>query len=168
DARIAAWYKAHQSDYLSADAVDLQYAQLQMSGVEAQVPVTDADLQAYYSQHKTQYSRTETRHAHHILIAVTDPKDPKSDAAALAKAQDVLAQLKAGKDFGALAKQYTADPGSAAQGGDLGWAARGVYVAAFADALFSMQAGQISDPVKTEFGYHIIRLDEVRPAQVKS
>jgi peptidyl-prolyl cis-trans isomerase D len=167
DARIAAWYHAHQSDYLTPDSVDLQYAQLQMSGVEAQVPVSDADLQAYYEQHKNQYSRAESRHAHHILITVADPKDPKSEAAALSKAQDILAQLKAGKDFGALAKKYSADPGSAAQGGDLGWAERGVYVPAFADALFGMQQpGLYPTPVKTRFGYHIIRLDEVRPAQV--
>jgi peptidyl-prolyl cis-trans isomerase D len=167
DARISAWYRAHQSDYLSADAVDLQYAQLQMSGVEAQVPVSDADLQAYYEQHKSQYSRAETRHAHHILIPVADAKDARADAKAQALAQDILAQLKAGKDFGALAKKYSSDPGSAAQGGDLGWAERGVYVPAFADALFGMQQpGLYPTPVKSKFGYHIIRLDGIRAAQV--
>ena len=169
DARIAAWYRAHQSDYLSPDAVDLQYAQLAMASVEKQVPVAAADLQAYYDQHKSSYSQPETRHAHHILISVTDPKDPKSDAAALAKAQQILTQLKAGKDFAALAKKYSADPGSAAQGGDLGWAGRSVYVPAFANALFGMQQpGLYPTPVKTQFGYHIIRLDEIRPAQVPS
>src|SRR6185437_11121754 len=84
DKSIAAWYHAHQSDYLSPDAVDLQYAQLTMASVAAGVPVTQADLQAYYDQHKSQYSQAEMRHAHHILIAVANPKDPKSDAAALA------------------------------------------------------------------------------------
>ncbi|HEX4049605.1 MAG TPA: peptidylprolyl isomerase [Steroidobacteraceae bacterium] len=138
-----------------------------MAAVEAQVPVSQADLQAYYDQHKSSYSQTEMRHAHHILITVADPKDPKSEAAALAKAKDVLAQLKAGKDFGALAKKYSADPGSAAQGGDLGWAERGIYVPAFANALFGMQQpGLYPTPVKTQYGYHIIRLDAIRPAQV--
>ncbi len=169
DARVAAWYHAHQSDYLSPDSVDLQYGVLTVAGVEAQVPVGAADLQAYYDQHKSQYSQTETRHAHHILITVANPKDPKSDAAALAKAQQIIAQLKAGKDFGALAKKYSADPGSAVQGGDLGWAARGIYVPAFADALFGLQQpGLYPTPVKTQFGYHIIRLDAIRPAQVPS
>lgn len=169
DASIAAWYHAHQSDYMSPDSVDLQYAQLTMASVEAQVPVSEADLQAYYDQHKSSYSQPEMRHAHHILISVADPKDPKSDAAALAKAKDILAQLKAGKDFGALAKKYSADPGSAAQGGDLGWAERSIYVPAFADALFGMkQPGLYPTPVKTQYGYHIIRLDEIRPAQVPS
>jgi peptidyl-prolyl cis-trans isomerase D len=169
DARIAAWYHTHQNDYLSPDSVDLQYAQLTLASVEAQVPVTQADLQAYYTQHKSSYSQTETRHAHHILIAVANPKDPKSDAAALAKAQQILAQLKAGKDFAALAKKYSADPGSAAQGGDLGWAERSIYVPAFASALFGMQQpGLYPTPVKTQFGYHIIRLDGIRAAQVPS
>lgn len=169
DAAIAAWYHAHQSDYMSPDSVDLQYAQLTMANVEAQVPVTQADLSAYYDQHKSSYSQTEMRRAHHILISVADPKDPKSDAAALAKANEVLAQLKAGKDFGALAKKYSADPGSAAQGGDLGWAERGTYVPAFANALFGMQQpGLYPTPVKTQYGYHIIRLDAIRPAQVPS
>jgi peptidyl-prolyl cis-trans isomerase D len=169
DARIKAWYQAHQGDYMSPDSVDLQYAQLTLPGVEAQVPVSTADLAAYYNQHKSQYSQAEMRRAHHILITVADPKDPKSDAAALARAQQVLAQLKAGKDFGALAKKYSADPGSAAQGGDLGWAERGIYVPAFADALFGMEKpGLYPTPVKTQFGYHIIRMDAIRPAQVPS
>lgn len=168
DAIIQAWYKSHQSDYLTPESVNLQYAELRLDTIAAQVPVTTEALQAYYHKNEARYRQVEMRHAHHILIAVSNPNDPKADAAALAKAREVLAQLKAGKDFGALAKQYSADTASAAQGGDLGWAARTAYVPAFADALFSMQPGQISEPVKTEFGYHIIRLDEVRPAAVKS
>src|SRR5579864_3540140 len=92
----------------------------------------------------------------------------KAKSAVLAKAQDVETQLKAGKDFAELAKKYSADPGTAAQGGDLGWAEQSAYVGPFADALFAMPAGQISDPVKTQFGYHIIRLDEIRPAHVRT
>ncbi len=168
DADVAAWYHSHQSDYLSQDAVDLQYAQLQLSSVAAEVTVAPADLQAYYEKNKSRFSQPETRHAHHILITVADPKDPKSDAAALAKARQILADLRAGKDFGELARKYSADPGSAAKGGDLGWADRSVYVPAFADALFGMQQpGLYPQPVKTQYGYHIIRLDEIRPAQIQ-
>src|SRR5579862_6956598 len=168
DAAVQAWYKSHQSDYLTPESVSLQYAELRLDTIAAQVPVTPEALQEYYHKNEARYRQVEMRHAHHILIAVSSANDAKADAAALAKANDVLAQLKAGKDFGALAKQYSADPGSAGQGGDLGWAARTAYVPAFADALFSMQPGQISQPVKTQYGYHIIRLDEVRPATVKS
>jgi peptidyl-prolyl cis-trans isomerase D len=164
DAAIKAWYQAHQSDYLTPESARLQYAQLSLDAVAAQLTVEPKDLQAYFDKNKARYGENEKRHAHHILIAIAEPKDAKADAAALAQAQQVLAQLKAGKDFGALAKQYSADSASAAMGGDLGWAERGVYTPPFDDALFKMQPGQLSDPVKTQFGYHIIRLDEVKVA----
>ena len=93
---------------------------------------------------------------------------PATDAAALAKAQQVLKEARAGGDFATLAKKNSQDPGSARQGGDLGWALRGAYVQAFADKLFSMKPGEISDPVKTQFGYHIIRLAEVQPEHAKT
>jgi peptidyl-prolyl cis-trans isomerase D len=168
DKKIAAWYQAHQSDYLNPESVHLQYAQLTLDAIASAEKVTDADLQAFYDKNQSRYVENEKRHAHHILIPIAEPKDAKADADALAKAKDVEAQLKAGKDFGELARKYSADPGSAKQGGDLGWAERGAYVAPFADALFALQAGQISDPVKTQFGYHIIRLDEVRPQHAQT
>ena len=168
DSKIKAWYEAHQGDYMTPEAVHLQYAELRLDALTPQVSVKPEDLQAFYEKTKSRYSEGEKRHAHHILIAVAEPKDAKADAAALAKAQEVETQLKAGKDFAELAKKYSADPGSAAQGGDLGWAEKSAYVGPFGDALFAMQAGQTSDPVKTQFGYHIIKLDEVRPAHVRS
>jgi peptidyl-prolyl cis-trans isomerase D len=166
--RIKAWYSAHASDYMSPESVRLQYAELSLEAIASQISVKDEDVQAYYEKNKQLYAENEKRHAHHILIPVDDPKDAKADAAALASAQQVLAQLKAGKDFAELAHKYSADPGSAAQGGDLGWAEREAYVAPFAEALFKLEPGQLSDPVKTQFGYHIIRLDEVRPAHVQA
>ena len=104
----------------------------------------------------------EKRRAQHILIT------GKDDASALALAQQVLAQAKAGKDFGALAKQYSQDPGSARNGGDLGWADRSSFVEPFADALFGMAVGEIRGPVKTQFGYHIIKLEEIQAGKGKS
>jgi peptidyl-prolyl cis-trans isomerase D len=168
DARIKSWYDSHQSDYMTPDSAQLRYAELDLNAIAAQIKVTPEALQAYYDKNKSRYQESEKRHAHHILIAVAAPQDAKADAAALAKAREVEAELKAGKDFGDLARKYSADPGSASQGGDLGWAEKSAYVTPFADALFSMQPGQISDPVKTQFGYHIIKLDEVRPAHVRT
>jgi peptidyl-prolyl cis-trans isomerase D len=172
DAKIKAWYDAHPNDYLTPEAVHLQYAELRLDALTPQVSVKPEDLQAFYEKTKSRYSEGEKRHAHHILISIAGPsdgkQDAKADAAALAKAQEVETQLKGGKDFAELAKKYSADPGSAAQGGDLGWAEKSAYVGPFADALFAMQAGQTSDPVKTQFGYHIIKLDEIRPAHVRS
>jgi peptidyl-prolyl cis-trans isomerase D len=166
DAQIKTWYDAHPNDYLTPESVQLQYALLSLDAIAAQISIKDEDLQAYYDKNKSRYSENEKRHAHHILISIGDPKDAKADAAALAKAQQVLAEIKTGRDFGELARKYSADPGSSAQGGDLGWAEQSAYVGAFAAALFKLQPGQISDPVKTEFGYHIIKLDEIRPAHV--
>ncbi len=174
DAQIKAWYDAHPGDYMTPESAQLQYALLSLDAIAAGVTVTDQDLQAYYDKNKSHYSENEKRHAHHILIAIGEPKDAKdakaggvdADAAALAKAQQLVAELKSGKNFGDLARKYSADPASAAQGGDLGWAEQSAYVGPFADALFKMQPGQISDPVKSQFGYHIIKLDEIRPAHV--
>jgi peptidyl-prolyl cis-trans isomerase D len=168
DASIKAWYDSHPNDYMSPESVRLQYAELQLDSIASQLTVTPEDLHAYYDKNQARYGEIEKRHAHHILIALPAGADAQADAAALAKAQDIVAQLKAGKDFAELSRKYSADPGSATRGGDLGWADKATYVAAFADALFSMQPGQISDPVKTQYGYHIIRLDEIRPAHVRS
>jgi peptidyl-prolyl cis-trans isomerase D len=162
DAAVQAYYQVHQSQYLTPESAHLQYAELRLETLAAQQTVTDADLHTAYDKEKSRLELPEKRHAHHILIT------GKDDAAALAQAQQVLAQAKAGKDFGALAKQYSQDPGSAASGGDLGWAERASFVKPFADTLFSMKVGDIAGPVKTQFGYHIIRLDEIQAGNTKS
>ena len=162
DAAIEAYYKAHQAQYLTPESDHIQFGELGLDALEAQVTVTDADLHAQYEKEKNQLLQAEKRHARHILISGPD------DAALLKQAQDVLAQAKAGKDFGELAKQYSKDPGSAPNGGDLGWVDRSTFVAPFTDALFSMKPGEIRGPVKTEFGYHIIRLEEIQAGKGKS
>lgn len=157
DAAVQAYYQKHQSNYLTSESVRLAYGELRVDQLAAQQPLTEADLRAEYEKNKNRYLQAEKRRARHILI--------KENAAALKKAQDVLAQAKAGKDFSALAREFSEDTGSAAQGGDLGWAERNYYVAPFADALFGMSPGEIRGPVKTQFGFHIIKLDEVQPAK---
>src|SRR5579864_4072656 len=162
DAAVQAYYKAHLADYMSRESVRLQYAELRLEALAAQQEVSDADLHAAYEKDKSRLEVPEKRHARHILIT------GKDDATALALAQQVLAQVKSGKDFGELAKQYSQDPGSAQNGGDLGWAERSTFVKPFADALYAMKAGEIAGPVKTQYGYHIIRLDEIQPGKAKS
>ncbi|TMI86518.1 MAG: hypothetical protein E6H00_18120, partial [Bacillati bacterium ANGP1] len=156
DAAVQTYYKAHQAEYMTPESAHLEYAQLSLAALEAQVTASDADLRAAYEKAKGRLEVPEKRHARHILIT------GKDDAAALAQAEKVLAEAKAGKDFGELAKQYSQDPGSAKNGGDLGWAERSAFVAPFADALFGMKVGEIKGPVKTQFGYHILRLDEIQ------
>lgn len=162
DAAIEAYYKAHEKQYLTPESVHVQYGELKLDALEADTTISDADLHAQYDKEKSQLMTPEKRRAQHILIT------GKDDAAALKEAQDVLAQAKAGKDFGALARQYSKDPGSAGNGGELGWADKTTFVAPFTDALFSMQPGEIRGPVKTQFGYHIIRLEEIQPGKGKS
>jgi peptidyl-prolyl cis-trans isomerase D len=162
DAAVQAYYAAHQAQYLTPESAHIEYAQLKLDTLQSAMTVSDADLRAAYEKQKDRLTVPEKRHAQHILISGTD------DAAALKEAQDVLAQAKAGKDFAALAKQYSKDPGSANNGGDLGWADRNTFVPAFTTALFGMQPGEIRGPVKTEFGYHIIRLDGIQAGQGKT
>jgi peptidyl-prolyl cis-trans isomerase D len=160
DAVVEAYYKQNQAQYMTPEYVQLAYAELRLEQLASQVTVSDDDLKAYYEKNKDKYVTPEKRHSHHILI-----ESGTNDAAALKKAQDVLAEAKSGKDFGELAKKYSQDPGSAQKGGDLDWAERGYFDKAFADALFSMSAGEIRGPVKSQYGYHIIRLDEVQPSK---
>ncbi|AMP05460.1 peptidylprolyl isomerase [Collimonas pratensis] len=116
-------------------------------------PIKDADIQAEYDKFKAQAGDKEY-HAQHILV------ENEADA------KSIIAKLKAGGKFEDLAKQ-SKDPGSAANGGDLGWATPASFVKPFSDALVALKPGQLTDtPVKTQFGYHVIKLDEVRPAKI--
>ncbi len=169
DADIQAYYDAHKAQYMTAETVDLHYVELSMAQLESKVTVDDAQLKAYYEDQKAKtperFTQPEQRRVRHILLQVSDPKE---DAAAKAKADSILKRAQAGEDFAALAKEFSQDPGSAAQGGDLGWSERKAFVGPFADAAFSMKEGEIRGPVKTQFGYHILKLDGIQPTAVKT
>jgi peptidyl-prolyl cis-trans isomerase D len=162
---IEAYYKAHTADFAVPESVHLAYAELSLADVAGSVQVTEEQLKARYEQDKATYQQAETRRASHILITVDSTTD---DAKAAAQAQDLYKQITGGADFAALARQYSKDSLSAAKGGDLDWAGRDTYAKEFSDKLFSMQQGQVSEPVKTQYGYHIIRLDGIRAAQGRS
>ena len=167
DADVAAYYKAHADAFMTPEKVSLAYVDLDEANLAKQVQPTDADLQAQYQQQLDKYKQDESRDARHILIAVK-PNDPKSDADAKAKADDILKQLKGGADFAKLAKQYSDDPGSAKEGGELGNVSHGIMVKPFEDALFAIaKPGDIAGPVKTQFGYHIIQLEKITAAEQK-
>jgi len=154
---------------MTPETVDLRYAEISLAQLASKVSVDDAQLQAYYDEQKTKtperFIQPEQRRVSHILLSVADPKD---DAAVKAKAEGILKRAQAGEDFSALAKQFSQDPGSSAQGGDLGWSERKVWVVPFADAAYSMKVGEIRGPVKTQFGYHILKLAGIQPATVKT
>ncbi|MGH8289067.1 MAG: peptidylprolyl isomerase [Steroidobacteraceae bacterium] len=163
-AAIEAYYKIHQADYRVAESVDLHYAQLTLAQVASTETVADTAVQAAYDKEKTRFVLPERREASHILIPFG--KDP---AAALKQADKVLALAQSGQNFAALAKKYSQDPGSAQNGGSLGWMDQGGFVKPFADALFSIKSvGDIVGPVKSPYGYHIIRLDGIQPGRTKT
>jgi len=169
EAAIHAFYDAHKSDYMTPETVHLRYVEVSLAELATHVNVDDAQLKAFFEEQKAKtperYSQPEQRRVRHILLQVTNPKE---DAAVKAKADAVLKRAQSGEDFSALAKEFSQDPGSAQQGGDLGWSERKVFVAPFANAAFGMQEGEIRGPVKTQFGYHILKLDGIRPATVKT
>jgi peptidyl-prolyl cis-trans isomerase D len=169
DAAIKSYYDAHKAQYMTPETVNLRYIEISMAQLESKVKVDDEQLKTYYEEQKTKtperFTQPEQRRVRHILLQVTDPKD---DAAAKAKAESILKRAQSGEDFSKLAKEFSQDTGSAQQGGDLGWSERKVWVAPFADAAFSMKEGEIRGPVKTQFGYHILKLDGIQPTNVKS
>ena len=168
DAEIAAYYKAHADQFMTPEKVSLDYVELDASKLQAATTVDDATLKQQYDEQKSHYVSAEQREASHILIKVGKNADAAAQKAALAKAEDIEKQLKAGKDFATLAKSDSDDLGSKAQGGDLGWLEKGVTDPAFENALFALKKGEISDPVKSDEGYHIIWLRDVHPQKVRS
>jgi peptidyl-prolyl cis-trans isomerase D len=165
DEQVKRWYDENKQNYMLPETVNLQYVELTREHAESGIEVTEQALKEYYEQVKERFTTQEQRHGRHILITVGDGVD---DAAARKKAEELTAKAKAGADFAQLAKENSKDAGSAQQGGDLGLATRDVFVGPFGDALFSMAAGEIRGPVKSEFGYHVIKLDEIQPGHVKS
>src|ERR1700678_4097977 len=169
DADLKTYYDAHKSEYMTPETVDLHYIEISLTQLAAKVSVDDAQLKAYYDEQKAKtpelFTQSEQRRVSHILLPVTNPSD---DAAVKAKAEGILKRAQAGEDFAKLAKEFSQDPGSAQQGGDLGWSERKVFVGPFADAAFGMKVDEIRGPVKTQFGYHILKLDGIQPPAVKT
>jgi peptidyl-prolyl cis-trans isomerase D len=151
----------------------VKYVVIDNAKLLAQTQVTPQELQDYYDQHQDQYRVPEQVNVSHILIKTPLPGpdgkvDPKAVEAARAKAEEVLKQVKAGGNFAELAKKYSEDPGSAKNGGSLGWIERGRTVPEFEKAAFSLPKGQTSDLVQSSYGFHIIHVNDKQEAHVKS
>jgi len=165
DAQIKQWYDSHGKDFRQPETVSLEYVEINAASLPAAAPADDAALRKRYADEKARFATPEARQASHILIAA-DGSDPAKLKAAEEKATALAAQAKApGADFAALAKANSDDTGSKGTGGDLGWVERGAMVKPFEDALFAMKAGEVSAPVKTEFGYHVLQLREIKGGQ---
>jgi peptidyl-prolyl cis-trans isomerase D len=160
DAAVEQRYASNQASYQTAETVDLEYVELALDDIAAGIEVSDEELRAIYDEERARFETTEERRARHILIAVGD-----DEAAARAAADAAVARLTSGEDFAALAAELSTDAGSKAQGGDLGWIGRGALTGPFEDALFALGVGEVSAPVLTDQGFHIIRVDDLRSGE---
>ena len=163
DDEVKAYYDEHAKEFMTPDQVVIDYIELKKSAFFDQVAVKDDELQALYQ--KEIANLAEQRRAAHILIEVNDKV---SDAQAKAKIEDIQQRLAKGESFEALAKEFSQDPGSAANGGDLGFAGPGVYDPTFETAVYALKKDQVSEPVRTSFGYHLIKLLGVEAPEVPS
>lgn len=165
EAAISDYYAKNKPSFMTPETVTLKYVELKVADLAPKIAVTDDVLRAYYENVKDRYVEPERRRSRHILVKVDQGGD---EQAARKKADEVLAKARSGADFSALAKQLSDDAGSAEQGGDLGWAERSFFVGPFSDALFAMHLNEIRGPVRSEFGYHVIRLDGIEAGKQKS
>ncbi|MDB6446073.1 MULTISPECIES: SurA N-terminal domain-containing protein [Pseudomonas] len=163
DDEVKAYYDKHAKEFMTPDQVVIDYLELKKASFFDQVSVKDEDLQAAYQKEIANLS--EQRRAAHILIEVNDKV---TEAQAKARIEDIQARLAKGESFEALAKEFSQDPGSANNGGDLGYAGPGVYDPEFEKALYALNKDQVSAPVRTDFGFHLIKLLGVEAPEVPS
>jgi peptidyl-prolyl cis-trans isomerase D len=170
DSELQAFFKTNAAKYANAvpETRKIEYVSFDASNLPGGKPqISDADVLAYYNAHKDQYQVKEQSKVRHILIAVPAGSDAKTDAAAKAKAEDILKQIRSGGNFADLASKNSDDPGSKTQGGELGWLDPGKTVPEFDKAAFSLPVGQTSDLIKTQFGYHILQVEDKKTAHLR-
>ena len=166
DAGVEAYYKKHLDEYVVPERIKLSYLRLSNEGLGDTLDVDEADLEKYYEERKASLKTKEQRRASHILISVAADADEDAVARARAEANAIRARLEAGEDFAKLAEENSDDPGSAKQGGDLGFFSSGDMVPEFDKTVFAMNKGDISEPVRTQFGFHIIKLTDVKGSDI--
>ena len=160
-AEVSDYYESNLDLFQSNEEVDVEYLEITIEDVAQQVEFSADDLRDYYENNLDRFVTNEERKSSHILIAIDDDTTDEQAAELIEEIQSKLDT----QTFEDLAKEYSDDPGSAAVGGDLGWAEPGLFVPEFESALFSMNVGEISAPVKTDFGYHLIRMDDIKTGQ---
>jgi peptidyl-prolyl cis-trans isomerase D len=167
DTAIQEYYASNGDRFVVPERVTVEYVELSLDELASAVRVEEEDLRQRYESLKSSYTTPEQRRARHILLSLPEDADAAATEAALIRARELRGRLLAGESFEELARAHSQDPGSAAQGGDLGAFGRGTMVGPFEDAVFAMQVGEVSEPVRSPFGVHVIRLDAVQPAEVR-
>jgi peptidyl-prolyl cis-trans isomerase D len=169
DAQVRAFYEQNQGAFQTPEQAKVEYVLLTLPALSAAVSVDAAEVRRQYDENLKSYSKAEERKASHILVAVKPGASEADKAAAKSKAEGLARQARAAPGrFAELARANSEDPGSAAQGGDLGAFARGSMVKAFEDAVFAAKAGEIVGPVETEFGYHVILVSAVEGGRTRA
>ena len=165
DDEARGFYDANRGNYKTEEQVVVEYLLLDKVKMLDEVDVSDDEIQQQYQALVENFEGQEQRQASHILIEISDERSADD---AEAKAKELAQRIAAGEDFAELAKAESDDPGSAENGGDLGFNAKGLFVPEFEDALFAMEKGQVSEPVLTDFGYHIIKLVDIQATEPPS
>ena len=163
EAAVVAYYEENQVDFVSPEQVKLKYIEDSRDAIAAGVQVDDEELRAAYERRKADFQTPEQRDASHILLILEDGAD---EEAARERLEELKRQMDAGASFADLAREYSEDPGSARQGGSLGPISRGVMDAAFEDAVFTLALDEVSDPVRSAFGLHLIKVDAINASEV--
>lgn len=165
--KLREYFDSNKLRYRQSERRPLKILTVGRDAAQQEYEITDTEIELYYSQNQYRFEQPERVKVRHILLMTMDRSEEESEEAR-AKAEEVLAQLREGADFAELAKEHSEDPGNADNGGDLGWVTRGMMDPAFEDASFALQTGELSpQPVKSEFGYHLIRLDDRESGSVK-
>jgi len=167
DSELKQYYEQNKNEFQVQEQAKVEYVKFSADDLLAKVEVNKEDVHNYYEGHQSEYGTPEERRAAHILITVKPTAPQAEQDAAKAKAEQLLEQARKNPaKFDELAKNNSQDPGSAANGGDLGYFGRGAMVKPFEDAAFALKVGEISDLVKTDFGYHIIKLVAIKPSRI--
>ncbi len=167
ESEVVAYYEAHPEGFRTPEQVRVAYLVLDADSLGGAGAVTDEDLRVLYEKEAERFRQPERRSVRHILVQVPRGSDEAAQQAARQRAEQVLSRLRQGEDFATLAKEVSEDPGSADQGGDLGLIERGMMDPVFERAAYALEAGVLSEPVQSAFGFHILRVDQVVPEQVK-
>jgi peptidyl-prolyl cis-trans isomerase D len=164
DGDVSTYYQQHLERFRTPEQTRLAYVVADPESFTAQVEMTDERLTQYYEQHKEEFRHEEQVRARHILFKLAHQAGAEEEARVRAEAEAALQRIQAGEDFAAVASQMSQDPASAQQGGDLGFFKRREMVKPFEDMAFGLRPGAVSEPVRTDYGYHVIKVEEVQEA----
>ena len=168
DDEISQYYEENKRRYLSPETTSIAYVELDAGNIKPEGEINEDELRRQYDEYVAGIAANEERKARHILVQIKDSDDESTRQQKKQKIEDARQRIIKGESFAEVAKKVSEDPGSAAQGGELGWVAKGMMVPAFEESLFMLKKGELSGVVQTEFGYHIIQLEDIKGQKPES